>query len=196
MTAYKTSSSLSCPLDLRIYTLKHGLALVQVALIFTMGAYLIQIKKSIKEQENKVKTSAVNSVLNGVVGANPQNLCLTPTNVDLFNKFQLYKDVVFYSILASLFFNLLYLAFQYKIPTERWVETMVYGPLAATGIVAMAVSVDGFLKIRSMTNQPPDCHNLVQKFKIFFILSMSIGVVQAAISIWILKDMYYVAKKV
>lgn len=195
MTAYKTSSS-SCPMDLRKQTLKHGLALIQVALVSTIAVYMIQIKKSFKEQEDKVKTSSVNSVLNGVVAANPQNLCLTSANMDLFNKFQLYKEIVFYSILASLFYNLLYLAFQYKIPTERWVATMVYGPLAATGIVAMALSVDGFLKIRSMTNQPADCHDLTQQFKIFFILSMSMSVTQAVASMWILKELYYVAKKV
>jgi hypothetical protein len=47
-----------------------------------------------------------------------------------------------------------------------------------------------------MTNQTAECADLPQKLKIFFILSMSINVLQAVVSLWTLKELYYVAKKV
>jgi len=181
--------SLSCPLDLRKITIKHSLAIVHLALVIAMSIYMRLIHNIIKEQQFNIKTSAMNAVMNGVP-SNPQNLCFSSSNAAIFKKFSLYKDIVFWSIVASLGFSVWYLAFEYKLPTDKWVSTMVYGPLIVVGIVGMALSVDGFLKIRSLAPQPGDCAKLIQLYKTFFILSMSISIVQAVVSMWILKDLY------
>lgn len=186
-----TSTSIG---DIKKITIPHYLALTQVAFMITIWVYWSQIRKLLKEQEDKVKASSINSVLNGVVAANPQNLCLTSSNADDYKKLQFYTLLLLIFINVSPLLNSLYLAFQYKLPTDRWIITVPYGLLAAIGIVGMAISVDGFLKIRSMTNQPADCAHLSQQLKIFFILSMSINVLQAAVSLWTLKGLYYVAK--
>jgi hypothetical protein len=183
------SKSLSCPLNLRKLTIRHSLAIVHLVLMIVMSVCMRQIHNMVAEQQFNIKTSALNAVMNGVP-SDPQNFCLSSSNIDTFKKFDIYKEVVFWSIFASFGFNLWYLAFEYKLPTDKWVPTMVYGPLMVVGIIGMALSVDGFLKIRSLASQPADCAKLIQLYKTFFILSISISVVQATFAIWILKDLY------
>lgn len=195
MFSSKTTSPSSLG-DIKKITIQHYLALVQVAFMITIWVFWLQINKIFKQQEDTVKASSINSVMNGVVANNPQNLCITSSNMEDFNKLRLYTLILLIIVNVNLFLNLLYLAFQYKLPSDRWIVTLPYGLLAASGIVGMALSVDGFLKIRSMNNLPTDCTQLSQKLKIFFILSISINVFQTAVSLWTLKELYYVAKKV
>ena len=191
MTASKTTSLA----NISKVTIQHYLALIQVAFMITIWVFWSQINKIFKQQEDTVKASSINSVMNGVVANNPQNLCITASNVEDFKKLQLYTLIILIFVNVSPLLNSLYLAFQYKLPSDRWIVTLPYGLLAASGIVGMALSVDGFMKISSTTNQPADCVNLSQKLKIFFILSISINVFQTAVSLWTLKELYYVAKK-
>ena len=193
MSLSKTTSTASIS-DIKKVTIQHYLALVQVAFMITIWVFWSQIRKIFKQQEDTIKASSINSVMNGVA-ANPQNLCITASNVEDFKKLQLYTLIILIFVNVSPLLNSLYLAFQYKLPSDRWIVALPYGLLAASGIVGMALSVDGFLKISSTTNQPADCANLSQKLKIFFILSISINVFQTAVSLWTLKELYYVAKK-
>lgn len=181
--------------DIKKITLQHYLALVQLAFMITIWVFWSQIRKSFKQQEDTVKASSINSVMNGVVANNPQNLCITSFNVEDFKKMELYTLILLIFVNVSLLLNSLYLGFQYIFSPNRWIISVSYGLLAVSGIVGMALSVDGFSKIRSMNNLPADCAQLSQKLKIFFILSMSICVFQAAVSLWTLKELYYVAKK-
>ena len=160
--------SYSCPSDLTTMTTRHTLALVHVALISAMTSYMVQIKKISKDP----------------------NICLSSIPADKLHTFHLYKNIVFYSLCASAVVNLFYLAFQFKLSPDRWIPTMVYGSLFVIGVVMMGLSVDGLVKVRSYLNLSADCKNLLNQFQLLFILSISMNVVQAAICMWILKDLY------
>ena len=198
MSASKTSTTSSQYLaDVKKITLKHYLLLFQLAFMIVIWVYWAQIDKGFKEEENQIKSSSINSALNGVVAANPQNLCITYFNVEDYKKIRLYTRITLIFINLSPLLNSFYLAFQYKFPPDRWIVALAYAVLGGVGIVGMALSVDGFLKIRSMTTTPTlpsGCASFSQKLKTFFILSMSINVMQAVVSMWILKELYYVAK--
>jgi hypothetical protein len=201
MPTFPSSPSPSSPslADVKKITIPHYLLLAQVVFMGILWAFWHQINKIFKEQDDQVKASSLNSVLNGVMAApNPQNFCITSANAGDYKKLQSFTLIVSIFIVINSFINSIHLAFQYKFSTDRSITGSIYGLLAASGIVGMALSVDGFLKIRSLvltnTNMPADCASLSNKLKIFFILSITINVLQAMVFMWMMKDLYYVAR--
>lgn len=175
-----TASTDVCPLKKDEITIKHGLAIIQVAMISAMAIFVFQINNIFCGYQNKYFSP----------NANTSNQCFSSSFADVFKKFQTYKDLVFYSLIASCLLNLGYMAFQYQWSCAKWIVKSTYALIAAVGIVGMSLSVDGFLKIRSMKNQPAECNDITNKFKTLFIMGIATSVAQAAMSMWVLKDMY------
>lgn len=177
-------SSSSCPKNLHNLTIKHSLGIIQAVMISVMAVYMSQIKKIFKDHQDKYRVSSMNAAMN------TQNMCFSSSSADAFAKFYKYMEIVFYSIIASAVYNIMFLAYEFKMSSGKTIPTMVYAPIAIMGIVAMGFSVDGFLKINAMKGQPVECQGITSKFKTFFILSMTTSVFQAALSMWVMADMY------
>lgn len=160
-------------------TAKEWLFFIQTIMIAVMTIFMVQFRSVFSEKQ----PVAIAPVLKPCFSL--------PQMEPIQKKFRLYKDLVFYSIIASAITNLTLIAFEYKLEVKTIMKTMVYGPIMAVGIMVMALSVDGFLKIQSMSNKPLECKDLLEKFRIFFILAMSIGVAQAVFAMYVLKGMYF-----
>lgn len=158
-------------------TAKEWLFFIQTIMIAVMTVFMVQFRAVF--QEKTVITSTTKSCFSF--------LLMEPVQ----QKFRLYKDLLFYSIIASTLANLTLIAFECKLNVERIMKTMVYGPIMIIGIMVMALSVDAFLFIQNMPNKPLECIDLLGKFRVFFILSMSIGVAQTVFSMYVLKGMYF-----
>lgn len=184
----------SCPLDLSKPTLRHGLAIVYVIMISILSVFMVQVYKAFTEQQDLYKEASMKAAMNGMPPANLNKMCFSSSSSDVLHKFIVYKNIVFYSIVASFIYLVFYLAFENKLPKEKWVASFVYVPLVIVGVVAMAFSVDGFLKIRSLTNQPVECKDIIDRFKNFFIISMAMAVAQTFVAMWLLKNLYIVIK--
>lgn len=165
----------ACPAGVTTFTSKEWLAAIHVIMISIMSVFMVQIYKIRKEQQ-----------------ANVQKPCLSPVHAQIYKKFVMYKDIVFYSISASFVLSLMFLSIQFKVSfiNRRWLANATYILLMASGAVGIGFSVDGFLKARSLSSLPVECNSLKQQFYIFFILSMSISVAQTFFSIYILYYLY------
>lgn len=165
------------------------LVFAHAILLSIMGAYLSMIKKTMKAQEQGFKSFSDAVVTGTGFTGNLTTLCRSPYSFDLANKkFKFYYEFLFYTFVASAVYNLLYIAFEPKLPQSKTTLFMAYAPLAIMGIVGIGFSVDGFVKIRSLTKEPVECQRMFDNYKAFFIVAMTASVVQTFVCLWILSS--------
>lgn len=162
-------------IDTSAYQKQRFLVLVHIGLLSAMSAYIVKIKKIYKENEKNIMSTTTSSIT-----------CYSNKSIDNYRIFMKYLDIILYSIIASAFYNLFYLAFVNDFPKSKYTNFWFYFPLFVVGIVCMGYSVDGFIKINSFKGEPIVCQKMFSDFKMFFILSMSLSVAQAAFSMMIL----------
>jgi len=182
----------SCPANLRKLSNGHILTIVHIGMISAMSVYMVQIHKIFKDHRDKYAHPQANAPI-----SNSQNVCFSSSSADVFAKLNTYKDVVFYSIVASSIANLFFLGFQYimyddKTKTStKTIPNITYGPLSLVGWMVFGFSLWSFLKLNSMKDQPVECKGVMSKFKVFFIMGMTIGAAQAVGSMGILLTFHY-----
>lgn len=167
----------SCSIEESVYERQQFLALAQLGIFFAMIPYYRKIKNEWKQLEQNLLS---------LTSTTPSAKC---SSIKLFEKFNLYVDIVFYSLLASIIFNLFYIAFSNVSPKTKYTDFFFYIPLFVVAMVGVGYSTDAFIKIKQETSPP--CKDLFRDARIFFILSLSISVCQAVVSFSINWNSYY-----
>lgn len=134
-------------------------------LLCVMGAYVDFIRKAAKN--------------------NDRNLCTSNKSLALYKKYHFYYQFILYTFLASTVLNMLYLSFYTMIPKSAITTTLFYGPLFAMAVVCLGFALDGFLKLRSLKDEPADCQKMFDNFKAFFIIGLTMSALQIFLSFWI-----------
>lgn len=164
--------SKSCSIEYSLYGKHQFLALVQIGLFFAILPYFIKIKKVFKQEEKNLVSITTSSTT-----------CYSTKSIDTLHKFASYLDILFYSILASIVVNLFYVAFSNILFKSEYTELFFYFPLFAIGAVIIGYSTDGFIKVKDLlNNEPVVCKNMFRDVRIFFILCLTVGCCQAAVS--------------
>lgn len=171
---------ISCSIEDSVYQRQQMLALAQMGIFFAMIPYYRKIKRQWKQLEKHLLS------LTTTTSTPSSSTC---SSIQLFEKFNLYVDIVFYSLLASLIFNLFYIAFSNVSPKTKYTDFFFYVPLFVVAVVGVGYSTDAFIKINQETSPP--CKDLFRDARIFFILSLSISVFQAVVSFSIDWNSYY-----
>lgn len=149
------------------------LVLIHIVLLLSMSVYIVKMKKILKEQEKNLSLTI--SPTNGIT-------CYSTKSHKSIQEFLFYQDILLYCIIASAFYNLLYLAFFDILPKSKYIDLLFYFPLFVVGVVCLGYSTSGYIQIKSFTSEPLACQKMFNNFKLFFILSLSAGVIQAIIS--------------
>lgn len=132
-------------------TYQHGLVIIQLGLLITLSVFLTQIYRIFKQLPDYYK--------------------------DDLKKFRTYHLVVFSMLCASWGFLVLYIVFQSFLPQNKWTTYLIYGLLFILGVIGTSLSADGFVKLQSK-DKSLESENIINKFKNFFIISMSLSVIQ------------------
>jgi putative copper export protein len=173
---------ISCSIEESVYERQQFLALAQLGIFFAMIPYYIKIKRQWKQLEKHLLCLTTTTTT-----STPSSS--TCSSIQLFEKFNLYVDIVFYSLLASIIFNLFYIAFSNVSPKTKYTDFFFYVPLFVMAMMGVGYSTDAFMKIKQETSPP--CKDLFRDARIFFILSLSISVCQAVVSLSINWNSYY-----
>lgn len=169
------------------------LVVAHAVLLSIMLAYLTNINKAMKTQEQNLKAFSDAVAAGTGVGADvSSSTCRSTYSFELAKKFKTYNEILFYTFVASGLLNLVYIAFSPTLSSSKLTLLLVYGILAVAGIVGIGFSVDGYIKIRSLTKEPQECQRMFDNYKSFFIVAMTASVVQAFFSLWILSPLFTV----
>lgn len=166
------------------------LIVAHIVLISIMFAFLANINKTMKTQEQNNKAFYEAVAAGTTFSGNMSSTCQSSYSFELVKRFKTYNDVLFYAFVASALYNLVYIAFATTLPSSKWTLFWIYGPLAVMGIVGVGLSVDGYVKIRSLNREPLACQRMFDHYKSFFIVAMTASVIQAFFSIWILTPLF------
>lgn len=146
------------------------LVFANAILLCVMGAYVDFIRKATKN--------------------NHHNMCTSIKSLDLYKKYQFYYQFILYTFIASTVYNMLYLSFYTIIPKSSITTLLFYGPLFAMGVVCLGFALDGYLKIRSLTQEPPECQKMFDNFKVFFVIALTMSSLQILLSLWIVASSF------